>query len=265
MRQVVAKGRFEPFREIGRDRLCGASDAPSMRLWDERMTRRAASGSHDPAGDDRTRDDRDDSRSDREIVGAVLNGESAAFDRLVGRYRLPLLSLALSRGLSPESADEAVQETFLAAYRYLPGYDSAYAFRTWLWTILLNQCRRRGAIESRERAMRRVDDDDSDGVRGDESPSAEPDPSTAAIRREDHERLLASIDELNETQAEAIRLRFFGQATYPEIARQQQCSLATAKNRVRAGLDALALRLADPSPSTLDRTTHQPKGTGAGR
>lgn len=224
------------------------------------MTRRAASETN---GADCS--DRGENRSDRQIVDAVLAGETALFDELVKRYRLPLLRLALSRGLSPESADEAVQETFLAAYRYLPSYDAAYGFRTWLWTILLNRCRRRGTAEARERTLRQGIGRGTDEVRLDETPSADPDPADEASRREANERLIESLDRLGEPQAEAIRLRFFGQATYPEIARHQHCSLATAKNRVRAGLDALAIRLSDESSSDPDSTTIQPKGTGAGR
>ena len=39
-------------------------------------------------------------------------------------------------------AEDVVQETFLCVFKSLHTYDSRYSFRTWLWTILLNQCRR---------------------------------------------------------------------------------------------------------------------------
>jgi sigma-70-like protein len=42
-------------------------------------------------------------------------------------------------------------------------------------------------------------------------------------------------------QADALRLRFFGGLKFEEIADAMQCSLGTAKNRVRWGL----MRLAD--------------------
>jgi len=49
-----------------------------------------------------------------------------------------------------EVVEEAVQETFLCAHRWLATYDSRYSFRTWLWTILLNQCSRQAKREARQ-------------------------------------------------------------------------------------------------------------------
>ena len=43
-----------------------------------------------------------------------------------------------------------------------------------------------------------------------------------------------------EAQADALRLRFFGGMKYHEIAASMQCSLSTAKNRVRWGLTKMA-------------------------
>ncbi len=40
-----------------------------------------------------------------------------------------------------QGADDVVQETFLAAYKSRHTYRDEFSFRTWLWTILLNQCR----------------------------------------------------------------------------------------------------------------------------
>jgi RNA polymerase sigma-70 factor (ECF subfamily) len=41
-------------------------------------------------------------------------------------------------------------------------------------------------------------------------------------------------------QADALRLRFFGGLKFEEIAGAMQCSLSTAKNRVRWGLERMA-------------------------
>ena len=45
---------------------------------------------------------------------------------------------------------------------------------------------------------------------------------------------------LSEPQADALRLRFFAGLTFPEIAAAMDCSLSTAKNRVKWGLMKLA-------------------------
>src|SRR5436190_7085697 len=83
------------------------------------------------------------------LIAAALEGEEQAFALLVDRYQAALHKAAISRLGRRELAEEAVQETFLCAHRWLATYDSQYSFRTWLWTILLNQCSRQAKREAR--------------------------------------------------------------------------------------------------------------------
>ena len=53
------------------------------------------------------------------------------------------------------------------------------------------------------------------------------------------------LSQLNPDQAAALRLRFFSGLKFHEIAVAMHCSLATAKNRVRWGLERLAAALAE--------------------
>ena len=76
------------------------------------------------------------------LIAAVLAGDREQFAGLVSRYQRPLLRVARSRMGRPDWAEDVVQDTFLSAFKSLHSYDSRYSFRTWMWTILLNQCRR---------------------------------------------------------------------------------------------------------------------------
>src|SRR5436190_18812808 len=91
----------------------------------------------------------DSSSPDGMLIAAALEGEEHAFALLVARYQGPLHKAAMSRLGRRELAEEAVQEAFLCAHRWLATYDSQFSFRTWLWTILLNQCSRKAKSESR--------------------------------------------------------------------------------------------------------------------
>ena len=82
--------------------------------------------------------------SDKEIVRQVLHGNTERFNELVLRYQNPLLRLAYTKLNDRVLAEGAVQETFLAAFKSLDTYKAEFGFRTWLWTILLDQCRRHG-------------------------------------------------------------------------------------------------------------------------
>lgn len=181
--------------------------------------------------------------TDGELVAAVLAGCDEDFAHLVERYQSPLLRVARSRLGSFERAEDVVQETFMNAHRWLNTYDSKYSFRTWLWTILLRQCGRNHARQNRKPQVHNwssrplQDDDASTGM---QPPSTLPSPPTQLLAKERAQLLEQSLQELPENEADALRLRFYGQLKFQEIADAMQCALSTAKNRVRNGLVKLA-------------------------
>lgn len=181
--------------------------------------------------------------SDGSLIASVLAGEKDHFAHLVDRYQAQLHRVARSRMGRPDWAEDVVQETFLCAFKSLHTYNSQYSFRTWLWTILLNQCRRQLKKFSRGLFIgawsQPTSNDDLratlvDQLKSDESPSAR-----MAIR-ERSELLDALLAKLPEGQADALRLRFFGGLKFQEIAEAMGCSLSTAKSRVRWGLTKMA-------------------------
>lgn len=182
-----------------------------------------------------------DSEDDKAIVDAVLAGNRQAFARLVNRYHRPLLHLAKSRLGDMDLAEEAVQDAFVCAYRSLHTYKPKFSFRTWLWTILLNQCRRHGARSSK--LPRQLSVEYLPKTLNETSSEIPPDVSAMLTERS---RLLDELlRELSEVQADAIRLRFFGHLKYREIADAMGSSLGAAKQRVKLGLIALGDMLRD--------------------
>jgi RNA polymerase sigma-70 factor (ECF subfamily) len=178
--------------------------------------------------------------TDADLMRRANRGDRSAFDELVERYQPALRRVALSRLASVEAAEDVVQETFLAAYKSRHSYDERFGFRTWLWTILLNQCRRSaGRRSGRPRAVSL----DAGGDRfhvACSGPDADP-PGLAGILASERRELLDSLlGGLSTAQADALRLRFFGGLKFQEIADAMHCSLLTAKNRVRSGLIRLS-------------------------
>ncbi len=187
----------------------------------------------------------DSTLPDQALMRRVQAGQTAAFAELVRRYQPALLRVARSRLGRDDWAEDAVQETFLAAFKGRDTYREPYRFRTWLWTILLNKCRRSWSGQSRQPRVICWTDE---AAGGDRSPLDEARPANQAeqplervLARERVDLLEASLASLPTAQADALRLRFFGGLKFEEIAETMQCSLGTAKNRVRWGL----MRLAD--------------------
>jgi RNA polymerase sigma-70 factor (ECF subfamily) len=195
--------------------------------------------------------------SDGQVIAAVLAGQSERFAVLVRKYESALFRTALSRLGQRDWAEDAVQETFYCAFKSLASYNSLYSFRTWLWTILLNQCRRRYHNERRRPESQYNGDaipagagrcfaQEAGGAAAAKTlaiPCSRPQPPADAIAREQSERLARLLSELPESQADAVRLRFHGGLTFPEIAAALGCSLSSAKNWVRLGLLGIAQQL----------------------
>jgi RNA polymerase sigma-70 factor (ECF subfamily) len=200
------------------------------------------------------------------LVAAAVAGEEEAFAQLVSRYQGALLRAAISRLGRRELAEESVQETFLCAHRWLGTYDSRHSFRTWLWTILLNQCSRHGKRESRQGVSAK--EWIPDVVRPVADASRLTSPLDQLLSRESQERVHQLLARLPEAQADALQLRFFGGLTFPEIAAAMQCSEAGAKNRVKSGLLKLAewLKRSDKQPACRTVNPKQlPQQQQAGR
>lgn len=172
------------------------------------------------------------------------DGDRAAFAEIVRRYRPALLRVAHSRLGRPDWAEDAVQETLLAAFQWRGSYRETSNFRTWLWTILLNQCRRSWTGHLRKPRLYGFDDqpaaDVEPAVYQASVDRGEGPPWQRLLAQERSELLESLLKELPAAQADALRLRFFAGLKFDEIAETMQCSLGTAKNRVKWGLMRLA-------------------------
>jgi RNA polymerase sigma-70 factor, ECF subfamily len=169
------------------------------------------------------------------LIAAALTGEEQAFALLMRRYEAALFRVALSRLAQREIAEETVQETFLCAHRWLATYDSRFSFRTWLWTILLNQCSRQAKREARHTPAP-PDRANFGYLPTTQAAAQHPSPLNHLLARENSEQIHALLARLPQAQADALRLRFFAGLTFPEIAATMQCSEPGAKHRVKTGL-----------------------------
>ncbi len=191
--------------------------------------------------------------SDAALMRRVVAGETEQFAELVRRYESALRRVARSRLGRDDWSEDVVQETFLAAFKSRSTYNDQYSFRTWLWTILLNQCRGHFARRRRRPQLVSWSEDDScdDSVSHPTDESLRP-PLLELLAQERTELLEELLGRLSDVQADALRLRFFGGLTFQEIADTMHCSLGTAKNRVKWGLGRLAEMLGRRQQATAD-------------
>ncbi len=80
------------------------------------------------------------SATDEALARRAAAGEREAFEELVRRHRPRVYTLALRICRNADDAEDALQETFIAAYRALPRFDRRARVSTWLYRIATNKC-----------------------------------------------------------------------------------------------------------------------------
>jgi RNA polymerase sigma-70 factor, ECF subfamily len=65
-------------------------------------------------------------------------GDSVAFAQLVEANQRNVYNLALRMLNDPQEAEDVLQETFLSAYKALPGFEGRSSLSTWLYRIASN-------------------------------------------------------------------------------------------------------------------------------
>jgi RNA polymerase sigma-70 factor (ECF subfamily) len=76
--------------------------------------------------------------SSAELVTRACRGDTGAFEELYRLHVGRVYGLCLRMTGQPESAEDLTQDTFVSAWRSLPGYEGRSSFSTWLHRIAVN-------------------------------------------------------------------------------------------------------------------------------
>ena len=191
--------------------------------------------------------------TDEELVARSIGGDADSFNQLIVRWERPIYALAYRTIGREEDARDVCQETFLRAFRALPGFRGQAKFSSWIYRIALNLCRDWIRRERRTGFVQPPDDVDLMDLVA----AAEPSESIEdLVARKDQVRVVErAMALLPEDQRTAIVLKEYHGLTFQEIADLLGCPLSTVKTRLYQGLSVLRRELArtaaDPSPSAL--------------
>lgn len=170
--------------------------------------------------------------AEERLVEASRHSDLTAFNALVERYQTPVYNLCLRLLGAPQAAEDATQESFLAAFRAIRGFRGG-SFRAWLFRIAANACydelrrrrRRPLSLEAQKEALGEA----ADVADGAASPLERA--QQAETSRVVRQALLALPDD----QRLAVIMRDLQDFTYEEIARATSASLGTVKSRIARG------------------------------
>jgi len=78
-------------------------------------------------------------QSELELIDRARQGSVDAFEQLVLQYQDRLYRFLLVRANNRADAEDVLQDTFVAVFKYLPSYRPKYRFSTWLFSIAVRQ------------------------------------------------------------------------------------------------------------------------------
>jgi RNA polymerase sigma factor (sigma-70 family) len=160
---------------------------------------------------------------DDELVAAVAAGDRGALGLLYRRHAPWLAGRLAARTTSRELAEEALQDTFLAAWRGARGYHGSGEVPAWLWGIAR---RRLASLARRQRPG--VLSLDAAGERVDEAAG----PEEAALGRDASDRIRLAVAHLPDEQRAAITAVVYQGQTIEQAAVAAAVPEGTIKSRL---------------------------------
>ena len=194
-----------------------------------------------------------DEKQANTLLRQAKAGDVEAFAQLFEALR-PTVFRVACRLVGPDEADDAVMESYLKAWKALPGFKEGSSLKTWLFRITHNCAL--DLIRARQRRPDRVqtpaggDDDERPAYEAEDS--HQPTPAEALALHDQSQIITRAFALLDETHRTTLLLRFADNLSYAEIAAATGANLGTVMSRLFNGRRKLRklieqLEMAPPS------------------
>jgi RNA polymerase sigma-70 factor (ECF subfamily) len=164
------------------------------------------------------------------IDEAVSNNDEQAYAKLLQRYKRPVYHMILKMVRNVDDAEDLTIESFAKAFRSLHRFKKDFTFSTWLFRIATNNTI--DYIRKKKLNTLSIDntftDDNGESVSLDVE-DENLNPQEEAIRRQKAEILMVFVDKLPPKYQKLVRLRYYHELSYEEIAKELDAPLGTVK------------------------------------
>ena len=202
---------------------------------------------------------------DVRLVEALRRGEESAFTELVDRYERTMLAVASGYVRTRAVAQEVVQDTWLNVFRSIDSFECRSSLKTWIFRILVNRAKTRGAGESRSIPFSAFQTGDSETFDPEslidrsriDAVDAES-PERVLVSRETFDQALRAIEQLPDNQRRVIAMRDILGSSSEEVCSTLGITSGNQRVQLHRARAAVAHELArylsvpafTPSPST---------------
>ena len=178
---------------------------------------------------------------EKELVQRAVAGDQMAYRAIYQLHEKAIRSRVGGYFKWKADVDDVVSESFQKAFANLPNFDTDRELRPWLSTIATRTALDHLASIKRE-------DQKKEGIKlkasGDspegQGPITDVDPEEEIINGENHERLMAFIEELSPLYKDVMVKYMIEELEYEEIAKELALELNTVRTRIRRGKQQLA-------------------------
>jgi len=184
-----------------------------------------------------------DAGSERLLVERARKGDRRAFDLLVLKYQHRLVKLIGRYVRDHAEVLDVAQESFIKAYRALPGFRGESAFYTWLYRIAINTAKNHLVSQARRAAESSVPIEDAEQFAGGADLRETATPERLLMRDEVQRTVIEAIEELPAELRTAITLREIEGMSYEDIAVTMDCPIGTVRSRIFRAREAINKRL----------------------
>ena len=184
---------------------------------------------------------------DAQVMLRVRDGDDAAFNYLVERYRRAMISFMYRMVHNAAIAEELAQEVFLRVYRSRANYSADAKFTTWLYRIATNLAVNHARDNKHERPEVKASLDETDEETGLslDVADARPNIEQEILRRERLHAIRKHVEALPERQRMAVMMHKYQELDYRQIAEVLHLSESATKSLLFRAYETLRENLKD--------------------
>jgi len=167
---------------------------------------------------------------DFKLIDMAVDGDEQAYAKLLTRYKRYVYHMILKMVRNVDDSEDLTIESFAKAFKSLHRFKKDFTFSTWLFRIATNNTIdfiRKKKLHTLSISNTYTDDDgQSVSI---EVEDGSPNPQEEAIKAQKEELIQVFVAMLPAKYQKLVRLRYFNELSYEEIAVELEAPLGTVK------------------------------------